>query len=242
MRQLLGSSSFGCKRQGLKEMDRSGCPRAFWILARTAPPAHPGQDSSDESSEDMGEGTSEGGIVLASASISQLTIPVTDMSVGPVSGEASGSLSGEHDTSDNVHWEEEGTSEASGMWGPARGEDSAAPRLHAGPLRSLLPQLLEMQQQSQAIQEGLTATLDQLRGCCEESQSFQESSSLICTAAAVCTIYEMHCNNSSQTSFDSTSQTYHIYHLEGQGQQIHGTTTTLRVSWTSWAKGPVSML
>ncbi|XP_078093403.1 uncharacterized protein LOC144509020 isoform X2 [Mustelus asterias] len=95
MRQLLGSSSFGCKRQGLKEMDRSGCPRAFWILARTAPPAHPGQDSSDESSEDMGEGTSEGGIVLASASISQLTIPVTDMSVGPVSGEASGSLSGE---------------------------------------------------------------------------------------------------------------------------------------------------
>ena len=30
-----------------------------------------------------------------------------------------------------------------------------------------------MQQQSQGMQEGLTATLDQLRGCWEESQGFQ---------------------------------------------------------------------
>ncbi|XP_078088075.1 uncharacterized protein LOC144506124 [Mustelus asterias] len=120
----------------------------------------------------MDEGTSEGGTVLASASTSQFTIPDTDTSVGPVSGEASGSLSDEHDTSVNEH-REEGTSEASGMRGPAGGEDSAGPRLHADPLRLLLPQLLEMQQQSQRMQEGLTATLDRLRGYWEESQSFQ---------------------------------------------------------------------
>ncbi|XP_078067540.1 uncharacterized protein LOC144492869 [Mustelus asterias] len=120
----------------------------------------------------MGEGTSKGGTALVSASTSQLTIPDADTSVGPVSGEASGSLSGEHDAPDNVHRVEEGTSEASGGLPEARTQ--LDPRLHAGPLRSLLPQLLEMQQQSQGMQEGLTATLDQLRGCWEESQSFQE--------------------------------------------------------------------
>ena len=125
-----------------------------------AAPIHPGNDSLDESSEDMGEGTSEGGTVYPSASTSQITIAETDTLVGPVSVEASGSQSDEHDTSADVHLMEEETSEASGMQGLAGGEDTAGPRLHAGPLRSLLPQLLEMQQQSQGMQEGLTATLD----------------------------------------------------------------------------------
>ncbi|XP_078061654.1 uncharacterized protein LOC144487450 [Mustelus asterias] len=46
-------------------------------------PIHPGNESSDESSEDMGEGTSEGGTVYPSASTSQTTIAETDTSVGP---------------------------------------------------------------------------------------------------------------------------------------------------------------
>ena len=48
------------------------------LQAPATAPTHPGPDSSDKSSEDMGEGTSEGGNVLASASTSQLTIPDTD--------------------------------------------------------------------------------------------------------------------------------------------------------------------
>ncbi|XP_078061441.1 uncharacterized protein LOC144487239, partial [Mustelus asterias] len=43
-------------------------------------PIHPGNESSDESSEDMGEGTSEGGTVYPSASTSQTTIAETDTS------------------------------------------------------------------------------------------------------------------------------------------------------------------
>ena len=125
----------------------------------------PGNMSSEESSEGIGEGTSEAGTVKPSACTSQATIAETHTSEGPVSVEASGSLSGEHDTAAVVHRVEEGTSEATGMRGLAGGEDPAGPRPHAGPLRSLLPQLLEMQRQSQGMQEGLTATLDRLRGC-----------------------------------------------------------------------------
>ncbi|XP_078088902.1 intersectin-1 isoform X1 [Mustelus asterias] len=78
---------------GRKPGTDSDAPGRSGLQAPATAPTHPENDSSDESSEDMGEGTSEGGTVYLSACTSQLSIPDTDTSVGPVSGEASGSQS-----------------------------------------------------------------------------------------------------------------------------------------------------
>ncbi|XP_078075838.1 uncharacterized protein LOC144498503 [Mustelus asterias] len=147
-----------------EEPGRSGVATAPAALEQTA------HDPLDDTSEGGTEESSEGSTTEASPTCTiQPTNTETITRVDTFSVEASGSRTDERITGADAHQGEMGTSEGSGTWKSAGGQDLAVLKPAAGPLGLFLPRLVEMHQQTQGVVERLSATMLQLQGCLGES-------------------------------------------------------------------------